>query len=586
MLKVLVLLLGAFLFGVYADYKNHQYKIGDEVPVFMNTVGPYKNPTETYGFYEKLPYCKPKELKHRMETLGEVLEGNRMTSSGYDVHFRENMAREVICEVKFNSDQIALFKKAIDEFYYFQLILDELPLWGFIGTTNGDEAKPEYYLYTQFNFVIEYNGDRIVRANATISTHEDSYVVLNSDSVDATFTYSVAWFENKEIDFKDRMKLYASNQFGGHELEIHWFSVLNSVVLVILLTGFLFIILMKVLRADYVRYSSTEDQDQEDVEEYGWKLIHGDVFRFPSHKMMLCSFLGVGAQFLCILSGILILGGVGLYYPYNRGSMKTSLVILYAFTSFVAGYVSSSFYKKISGDKWVWNIILTSSVFPVPLFVVWSFLNSIAWYYRSTQALPFGTILVIFIIWIVVGFPLTIVGGIAGKNHAGEFDAPCRTRSIPREIPPLPWYNQLIFQMIMAGFLPFSAISIELYYIFVTIWGHKLYTLYGILIIVFLILLLVTSFITIALAYFQLSLEDYRWWWRSIFNGGATSFFIYGYAIFFYVNRSAMSGFLQGTFFFGYMFMACYACFLMLGSIAFFSALTFVRYIYKNFKTD
>ena len=65
-----------------------------------------------------------------------------------------------------------------------------------------------------------------------------------------------------------------------------------------------------------------------------------------------------------------------------------------------------------------------------------------------------------------------------------------------------------------------SAISIELYYIFATVWGHKLYTLYGILLIVFAILVIVTSFITVALTYFQLSVEDYRWWWRSIMNGG------------------------------------------------------------------
>jgi hypothetical protein len=27
--------------------------------------------------------------------------------------------------------------------------------------------------------------------------------------------------------------------------------------------------------------------------------------------------------------------------------------------------------------------------------------------------------------------------------------------------------------MIMAGFLPFSAIYVELYYIFASVWGHK-----------------------------------------------------------------------------------------------------------------
>ena len=70
------------------------------------------------------------------------------------------------------------------------------------------------------------------------------------------------------------------------------------------------------------------------------------------------------------------------------------------------------------------------------------------------------------------------------------------------------------------GILTNSAISIELYYIFATIWGHKLYTLYGILLIVFGILTIVTSFITVALTYFQLSVENYHWWWRSIINGG------------------------------------------------------------------
>ena len=32
----------------------------------------------------------------------------------------------------------------------------------------------------------------------------------------------------------------------------------------------------------------------------------------------------------------------------------------------------------------------------------------------------------------------------------------------PREIPDLPWYRHTVPQMIMAGFLPFSAIYIEL----------------------------------------------------------------------------------------------------------------------------
>lgn len=53
-------------------------------------------------------------------------------------------------------------------------------------------------------------------------------------------------------------------------------------------------------------------------------------------------------------------------------------------------------------------------------------------------------------------------------------------------------------------------------------WGHKVYTIYSILCIVFIILLIVTAFITVALTYFQLAVEDHRWWWRSFLCGGST----------------------------------------------------------------
>ena len=113
----------------------------------------------------------------------------------------------------------------------------------------------------------------------------------------------------------------------------------------------------------------------------------------------------------------------------------------------------------------------------------------------------------------------------------------CRTTKFPREIPPLPWYRAAPAQMAMAGFLPFSAIYIELYYIFASIWGHKVYTIYSILFIVFLILIVVTAFITIALTYFQLAVEDHRWWWRSFMCGGSTAFFVLGYCFFYYHYR-------------------------------------------------
>ena len=50
----------------------------------------------------------------------------------------------------------------------------------------------------------------------------------------------------------------------------------------------------------------------------------------------------------------------------------------------------------------------------------------------------------------------------------------------------------------------------------------QVYTIYSILSLVFVILIIVTAFITIALTYFQLAVEDHGWWWRSFLCGGST----------------------------------------------------------------
>ena len=160
------------------------------------------------------------------------------------------------------------------------------------------------------------------------------------------------------------------------------------------------------------------------------------------------------------------------------------------------------------------------------------------------------------------------------------------TYLVPRQIPKRPWYRALAVQMFTAGFLPFSAIYIETHYIFASIWGHKIYSLFGILFLAFVLLLCVTSLITIALIYFQLAMEDHQWWWRSILYGGSTGLFLYGYCFFYFYMRSDMSGLLQTCFFFGYMLIVSYAFFMLLGTVGFFSSLFFVRHIYRAIKCE
>ncbi|GMP92750.1 hypothetical protein CsSME_00042839 [Camellia sinensis var. sinensis] len=242
-------------------------------------------------------------------------------------------------------------------------------------------------------------------------------------------------------------------------------------------------------------------------------------------------------------------------------------------------------WKNIHGDVFR-NLLLTGYLFCGPLLLTFCFLNTVAITYRATAALPLGTILVLFSIWMLVASPLLFLGGITAKNSKSEFQAPCHTTKCPKVIPPQRWYRGILPQMAVAGILPFGVIYVELYYLFVSVWGLRAYTIYAILFIVFIILVIVTAFVNVALTYFQLAAEDHEWWWRSFLCGGSTGLFIYGYCLYYYHARSNMSGLLQTSFFFGYMACVCYGIFLMLGTIGFRASLLFVRHIYGSIKCE
>jgi transmembrane 9 superfamily protein 1 len=565
-----------------------KYEDNHQVPVYVNKVGPYFNPHETYHYYQ-LPVCRPTQIKPKTLTLGEVLDGDRMALSMYELNFKQDVTDKKLCTYKLSTDdEIHKLRDAIEDLYYFEFVIDDIPVRGFIGRLEEGNFIPhqhKIYFFNHHVFNIEYNDQQIIYANVT--NQEKSPMSLDglTAPVDVTMTYSVKWHKT-ETKYESRDKRLRDSGFFPKTLEIHWLSIINSMVLVFLLLGFVVIILTRVLRNDFARYNVDDDEDMASEEENGWKIIHTDVFRFPPLKTLFCAILGVGSQFLAIVSGILLMALLGMFNVHRHGSINAAAILLYAFTSCISGYVAANMYKKMGGENWVWNINLTSALFAGPFFVVWSFVNSVAWAYGSTQALPWGTVVLLGTLWAILGYPLTVVGGILGKNWANGFDAPCRTKNIAREIPSIPWYRSPVAHCVVGGFLPFSAISVELYYIFATLWGREQYTLYGILFVVYAILLSVTACISVALTYFQLSVEDYRWWWRSLFSAGSTGLFVFLYALFYYFKRSNMSGALQTIEFFGYTFLACYVFFLMLGTVSFAASLKFIRYIYVNIKMD
>jgi transmembrane 9 superfamily protein 3 len=74
-------------------------------------------------------------------------------------------------------------------------------------------------------------------------------------------TYSVKWLQT-DVTFARRFEVYLDYPFFEHQ--IHWFSIFNSFMMVIFLTGLVSMILMRTLRNDYAKYAR-EDDDLESL---------------------------------------------------------------------------------------------------------------------------------------------------------------------------------------------------------------------------------------------------------------------------------------------------------------------------------
>ena len=137
-----------------------------------------------------------------------------------------------------------------------QMFYDDLPIWGFIGkaqegTRSDGTPNIHYLLFTHVHFDVSYNKDRVIEIN--VSTDPTQTADITEDrEINVEFSFSVKWTESS-IPFERRMDKYSRYSFLPQHLEIHWFSIINSCVTVLLLTGFLATILMRVLRNDFIK---------------------------------------------------------------------------------------------------------------------------------------------------------------------------------------------------------------------------------------------------------------------------------------------------------------------------------------------
>ncbi|XP_012696986.1 transmembrane 9 superfamily member 2 [Clupea harengus] len=586
--------------------------------------------------YDVFDFCKDVKEKRPSENLGQVLFGERIETSPYKFTFKKDETCVKVCtksyDVKNKDDKknLDFLKSGMQLNYQHHWIVDNMPVtWcydvednqkycnpGFpIGCLVSPDGRPKdacvinaefnkkntFYFFNHVDITMTYHsgenegwtGARLVAATLEPKSykHDDENKVSCegapmevpgdfTSNIKLTYTYSIKFVNNNNIKWASRWDYILVSM---PHTNIQWFSIMNSLVIVLFLSGMVAMIMLRTLHKDIARYNQVDQEDAQ--EESGWKQVHGDVFRPPRKGMLLSVFLGQGTQIFIMTFITLFLACLGFLSPANRGALMTCAVVLWVLLGTPAGYVSSRFYKTFGGEKWKTNVLLTALLCPGIVFADFFLMNLILWVEGSSAAIPFGTLVAILALWFGISVPLTFMGAYFGFKKP-VMEQPVRTNQIPRQIPEQSFFTKPIPGIIMGGILPFGCIFIQLFFILNSIWSHQMYYMFGFLFLVFIILLITCSEATILLCYFHLCAEDYHWWWRSFLTSGFTAAYLFVYAVHYFFSKLQIVGAASTILYLGYTMIMVLIFFLFTGTIGFFACFWFVNKIYSVVKVD
>jgi len=623
--------LSSILFpGTLPEY----YTEGEDIPMWVDLVTSQK--TQVPFKYYDLPVCKTANeigSNKLRKNLGQKLQGYQKQEAPYQIKTKIEVPCKIWCVQTLSSKDLKWLRALIERHYRIHMNVDGLPVlmrsselnYAVRGYPVGFKAPPsyttldkdEYFLYNHVKFILRYNeadnnsikvvgfdahpvsivhsgenGEKTcsheISPSNALKTFQPIRAKTEENSQESAlrimYSYEVSW-EPSQIAWADRWDIY---MVQSPDDEVHLFSILNSLMIVVLLTGAVATIMIRTLKKDIATYNEMQAMGASEglEEEGGWKLMHGDVFRPPARfKLLLCVTVGTGVQITASFVLTLVCALCGFLSTMKKGQTLTSVILLYVLCGSVAGYVSARLDKFFECKNWKKTSILTAAGFPAVLVSMFLFLDVLLSFQGAATAVSIWTIMILFLLWLFVSTPLVFVGSYYGFS-AKKIEAPARTNQIARIVPEIAWYLRFPFSFLIGGILPFGNVCIEVYFILGALWLHQIYYVMGFLFSVMVVLVLTSAEIAIVMCYLQLAAEDHLWWWRSFTNVASAGLYMFLYSIWYLATKLNLMGIVPTFVYVTYMLMISMALGLCCGSVGTLSCFWFTKTIYRALKVD
>ncbi|KAK7181904.1 multispanning membrane [Paraphaeosphaeria sporulosa] len=287
------------------------YRDGETIPLLVNKI--YSEESELQFAYTELPFVCPPTGRLKAGrfssgasislNLGEVLRGDRITVSDYQLVMGQDEEAKFLCSREVSAAGIQKTKLLIQNEYRAEWIVDNLPgATSFMSTDksrkyyaagfkigqviNPVDANLNFAIYNHVTLVLRWHrvpgmgankgkkvivGFEVYPKSISASgrkedglppsgevTHDPFILAVPSNATDVRdtpdtsitipFTYSVYWREDEKLEWKHRWNMYfvASDDSSN----VHWLAILNSFVIAGLLTAVVAVVFTRTIRGE------------------------------------------------------------------------------------------------------------------------------------------------------------------------------------------------------------------------------------------------------------------------------------------------------------------------------------------------